>query len=727
MAAGDDGAIVESTLIPPMAPRLAAMPRETTTGHGATIRLSGWAASSASVDYQWSKDGVPIPGATHAELELTQATAAASGVYQLVASNLLGAAATPPVKVTVLPPSPADDWEIVRFPGTRVRLDRLAYGLGRFIATTPEGGLLTSTNGTHFSRVAEAPAVGLQSVRFIGGTFFALGDAGMMLRSINGVDWVTTQVPTVETLFDVTAGEGRLVAVGGKGVVLVSDDTVRWDRVASPLAEDLHGVAWHSTGFYAVGKNGTILYSWNGSSWIQEDSKTTANLRAIATDGDSLVVCGENNAIIYGGGWSWAPYSSGGVAPYHDVAFFGGYYDLVGPGTSARIQIRYNSSGNPSISTSSGEDSSQHYSGLAVSEDALFLAFGTAVLKRTTAPAWRPLGSPEYDDLNAVADGAGVVVAVGNRGTVITSEDGVSWKVQAPMVTSDLLAVTGTPSAILAVGNSGAILHSADGHSWTAVESGTSGAINDVCYGKERFVAAGSAGLVLTSWNGLNWVSNRIGSVSALTAVRFFDERFWALDSSFLYQSTDSTRWTSNRISGGIYPSDVAIGQAGVLVLAPDGLYQSPNGKDNWTFPSLGPVKLQRMVRFDGKIAAVGNGDQIWLSADDRSWYPRPSGQLFTLAGINSLRGALYAVGQYGVIVRSSSGTRLEVLRSGNAQGLQLRMSDGRAFQVEYSDALGHPSGWQLAPDARQNLAQPFQVNPPPSEASSRFYRAVVK
>ena len=81
-------------------------------------------------------------------------------------------------------------------------------------------------------------------------------------------------------------------------------------------------------------------------------------------------------------------------------------------------------------------------------------------------------------DLNAVASNTGMVVAVGNQGTIVRSTDGINWSAAASVPsTPDLYAVTYSivPAGGLwvAVGAGGALFISGDASTWSAISSGT--------------------------------------------------------------------------------------------------------------------------------------------------------------------------------------------------------------------------------------------------------------
>ncbi len=103
------------------------------------------------------------------------------------------------------------------------------------------------------------------------------------------------------------------------------------------------------------------------------------------------------------------------------------------------------------------------------------------------------------NDLNSVAHGSGLFVAVGERGTILTSPDGVSWTARASGTDEWLWGVAYGNGRFVAVGGGGAILTSPDGVTWTQRTSLEKSDLLSVAYGNGLFVVVGSVGTILTS------------------------------------------------------------------------------------------------------------------------------------------------------------------------------------------------------------------------------------
>jgi hypothetical protein len=84
-------------------PRIETQPVGIGARTGETRTFSVTAAGSAPFTYQWRKDGQPIPGATAAELTLSNIQMADAGTYSVLVTNARGSIASADVALTVLP------------------------------------------------------------------------------------------------------------------------------------------------------------------------------------------------------------------------------------------------------------------------------------------------------------------------------------------------------------------------------------------------------------------------------------------------------------------------------------------------------------------------------------------------------------------------------------------------------------------------------------------------
>ncbi len=67
-------------------------PAERTAPVGETVTLSVTAGGSTPLSYQWSQNGIALPGGTRSDLVLSNVTSVANGVYQIQVTNSVGSA-----------------------------------------------------------------------------------------------------------------------------------------------------------------------------------------------------------------------------------------------------------------------------------------------------------------------------------------------------------------------------------------------------------------------------------------------------------------------------------------------------------------------------------------------------------------------------------------------------------------------------------------------------------
>jgi hypothetical protein len=202
----------------------------------------------------------------------------------------------------------------------------------------------------------------------------------------------------------------------------------------------------------------------------------------------------------------------------------------------------------------------------------LFLAFTLGSFGQTGT--WSVVTSRQYNTLNSVTFGGCVSVpgnsciygaiytAVGANGVILTSSGwwgvGGEWKIQNSGTTDTLWSVAsgGTGFAgvwqFVAVGNKGVILTSPDGVTWTKSVSGTSERLYMVCWGKNNYVAFGTATgndtnqcQVLTSPNAVTWTAVKNPPTCRLNSVAYGDSQFVAVGKSgTIFSSPDGAAWT---------------------------------------------------------------------------------------------------------------------------------------------------------------------------------------
>ena len=138
------------------------------------------------------------------------------------------------------------------------------------------------------------------------------------------------------------------------------------------------------------------------------------------------------------------------------------------------------------------------------------------ILHETSAETDRPLWRATHGVLLAIANAGSRIVAVGDRGIVLLSEDdGRGWK-QAPSGTDVLLTSLVFTSATegFAVGQDATILHTTDaGATWTsqhAAPGGDQALFSIAASGPHHLIATGAYALALETQDGANWATVKL-------------------------------------------------------------------------------------------------------------------------------------------------------------------------------------------------------------------------
>lgn len=103
-----------------------------------------------------------------------------------------------------------------------------------------------------------------------------------------------------------------------------------------------------------------------------------------------------------------------------------------------------------------------------------------------------------------------ITPAASNTGAVLTSPDGVTWRVRATILPAFLYQVAWSGTMLVATGTMGKIFTSTDGITWTERVSGTVKPLGSVKWTGSQFVVVGNTGTVLTSPDGIIWTDRSI-------------------------------------------------------------------------------------------------------------------------------------------------------------------------------------------------------------------------
>lgn len=264
---------------------------------------------------------------------------------------------------------------------------------------------------------------------------------------------------------------------------------------------------------------------------------------------------------------------------------------------------------------------------------AVLAASGADGLAQPAAEPAPSVYKPQRVVLLDVARAGNRLVAVGERGLVMTStDDGRSWQGQRTKVTRTLTGVAFADDKVgVAVGHGGSLLRTADGGaSWTPVEVEAVG--RDSLLGVTHlegpvFAAYGAFGLYIESADGgVTWARRRVGGEDfdrhISQVVKVGPELLLVGESASLARSADrGANWQKMESPyHGSFFGALATAKGSVLAYGMRGnVYRSTDGMKTWAkveLPTAAALMGSRQLD-DGTIVLVGGTGVVAVSRDD--------------------------------------------------------------------------------------------------------------
>jgi hypothetical protein len=131
----------------------------------------------------------------------------------------------------------------------------VAYGNGRFIAVSQNGGIYSSDDGADWDEVISPGGPVLSGVCYGSDRFVAVGAAGTIKWSLSGASWTTATAPKeTGSLIAVAYGSGTFVASQGDAII-DSQDGMAWNTQVNPKGNSyVTGLLPVEDEFLAVGR-----------------------------------------------------------------------------------------------------------------------------------------------------------------------------------------------------------------------------------------------------------------------------------------------------------------------------------------------------------------------------------------------------------------------------------------------------------------------------------------
>lgn len=303
-----------------------------------------------------------------------------------------------------------------------------------------------------------------------------------------------------------------------------------------------------------------------------------------------------------------------------------------------------------------------------------FIAVGEAgtILSSDDGKTWENRISGIEESLRSVAWNGKVYTAVGDKGKILYSEDGQVWKEGISGTTNDLNCIIWNGKIFAAAGDSTTILISENGIGWRKAAVNLTASyfwldINSVTWGKSGFTAVGSGNFTdtLSSEDGSVWSNIKIpdkdrNNYYINESITFssvcFDEGIYFAASGYPYSGIyqlEGNEWLNmcNDTAGISISSSVAYNKE-IIMTGKSGLIINYDEKCKCTFYDTGVSEnLNAITIGGGLLVAAGEKSIILASADGKQWTAQNAHMNFraTARGDNKI----IAVGEHGVIMVS--------------------------------------------------------------------------
>ena len=227
-------------------------------------------------------------------------------------------------------------------------------------------------------------------------------------------------------------------------------------------------------------------------------------------------------------------------------------------------------------------------------------------------------------------------------------EEGISWREQISNTTNQLLGIAFGNGLWVAVGVKGTILTSSDGISWTKLTNPTTHNLTEIAYANGIWVIVGYSGSILTSKDGISWTRQTSHTGEYLSSVAYGNGLWvvFSLNNRVILTSSDGISWTKRQHSTKRQFLSVSYGNGIWVAVGNNGAMLTSNNGVSWTERESG-ASLSSVVYGNGIWVAVGGGVKgtILTSSDGISWTKRTSNARSRLRDVFYGNGLWVAVG----------------------------------------------------------------------------------
>ena len=449
-------------------------------------------------------------------------------------------------------------------------------------------------------------------------------------------------------LMAVAHGDGIWVAVGEAGTILSSKDAITWTRQPPHVAETLSEVVWKQDCFVALGRD-SILTSADGIKW----SKSGRNMMMLAASPARFLVFSRDGH---------AEWSEDG-ASWHKVTRPKGtsYSYLVWNGSSFAAGI-------DNVEWLSVDGESWKTNGKSTPVIAMKAKIGLPPEFRlrfnADSLAAKVKETLKYYNWYLTAASQSRIIAITEYGSIFSSTDGASWQDHPTSHPHKLKAVRWADEKFVAVGQRGMIAVSSDGINWRLVSDYGGGSRWAASSGTCTVFAADSSAVVVRSDKTASFslpCGILHGNISAFghTSHGFVFHAGTGVSPSIIGLSKDGMNWTYTRLPPRrSLPAFISAAGKRVAAVASDGgVLLSDDGVAWRSASQKAPWGLSCAAAHGGRIIAAGSRGLdafVSLSTDGETWDVIQMNQEMRITAIASSGTACVLVGEQGVVMTTN-------------------------------------------------------------------------
>lgn len=552
----------------------------------------------------------------------------------------------------------------------------------------------------------------------VGGSGLAIqvAEAGQIFSSADLNLWIPRASGTSNDLRAVTFLGGRILITGANGTVLYADavdDFRPGTLITGATADWLEAVASSASLGVAVGDNGAIYTSTNGVYWRRQTSGTAEWLRGVTFGGGVWVAVGENGRILRSvNGTNWSSQVSG-AAHFNRVSYMHGRFTAVAEGGAARFstnnavtwyaettgasgdlfnalsiasgtrlvvgdsEVRSQEPPDPwvnELARTNGPSPWTYYANIRM-PDFCMIGGRTGLMGEGYTPTnggfagWIPSDDSVRPWLWDVTSTTNLYVAVGDRASVLSSVNGVDWKLELvpdAVTNSIFLGVGGTTNLLVTVGHAGSVIISPNVVSNQSVTnvSGTNITITNV----------------VSSSFGVVWHAMTVPTTNDLQGVAASSNLVIATGANgTIITSPDGTNWTLRAAPTNRFLSSVTAWPGGWVATGDDGaILTSANGMTWNLVPPPTTNWLYRVRYLGGKLVTVGQNGVIYTSSNAVNWIKQTSGTTKWINDVVWVDDWWFAVGNSGTVLASSNTVNWSSIGTLTRKNLYGAATDGR-------------------------------------------------